>query len=666
MIDFSSIRRILKQLTEWLSRNLSAVDSAAVPNTGATEKYFPALGVCCLLIFVTALGVRFFQWQDNPATIGESLGSLINRYQSQAQGILEDGRILIPDSQAEPVGIQRLVHPPGYPILIAAVYKIFGHSNAALTWAHLLLNALSVTILFLLVAELLPRPLALIAGMLVAISPQLAAHSPVLLPDSLVALPILASVYLLVRARRKPSLLAVLLAGALIGFSCWLRSNAMLLAPFLSLLIFFTFAGNRRWRYALGFVVAAVLAISPVTIRNWVLFDRFIPLSLGAGITLVEGIADYDYDKRFAMPASDEEGKRKDAEWHNRPDYAAALWRPDGIERDRYRFSRGLAVIRDNPLWFLSVMMRRATTMLRYNDNLQRGWPADTCNAPLVSGTVPFGEAQEPPGDREPVWSTTAKELLANGEILAPDASIALTAGEQTLEISGDSSLYGEQFASAIIPVHHNTNYLLKLRTRLKRAPVAILVTSADRRISLGRLLGEGQARNANKTDAEQNQALSPTANQRDAVEESVVVGEIPFTSGGRSEVRLLVINNGGAQPAVGLGEVELVEIGKTPFLWTRPLRVVIRLLQKGIFRTAFMIPLILTGILSLWLAGRRRESMFLLAVPLYYLCVQSVFHTEYRYILPIHYFLIALAATTMYLGGLTGIAMMRRAKARL
>ena len=43
-----------------------------------------------------------------------------------------------------------------------------------------------------------------------------------------------------------------------------------------------------------------------------------------------------------------------------------------------------------------------------------------------------------------------------------------------------------------------------------------------------------------------------------------------------------------------------------------------------------------------------------MLVVPAYYLLVQSALHTEYRYILAMHYFLLAIAAVT--LGGV-GVA---------
>ena len=55
---------------------------------------------------------------------------------------------------------------------------------------------------------------------------------------------------------------------------------------------------------------------------------------------------------------------------------------------------------------------------------------------------------------------------------------------------------------------------------------------------------------------------------------------------------------------------------------------------------------------------------MIQLIVPLYYLCVQSAFHTEYRCILPMQYFLFAVAAVALvviFSGGATAITWMWR-----
>ncbi|MDQ3804932.1 MAG: hypothetical protein M3416_14010, partial [Acidobacteriota bacterium] len=208
----------------------------------------------------------------------------------------------------------------------------------------------------------------------------------------------------------------------------------------------------------------AVLAVAPLTIRNAVVYGHFIPVSLGAGQTLVEGVADYDPERRFGLPDTDVELTRLEASEAGRPEYAAALFKPDGIERDRWRTRRALKVIGENPVWFAGVMLRRAGSMLR-----------------------------------------------------------------------------------------------------LERTPLA---------------------------------------------------STLPVSEG-----------------------------------WTRAPRIVLRAVQKT-FITAVFLPLYLAGLVLLLRGRRKRELAALLAVPLYFLCVQSALHTEYRYVLAVHYFLFAAAAFALCRAG--------------
>jgi hypothetical protein len=117
--------------------------------------------------------------------------------------------------------------------------------------------------------------------------------------------------------------------------------------------------------FAYLLICGSLLIIVPLTIRNFVVFDKFIPVSLGAGQTLVEGIADYNTDGSLGLPQTDVELTRSEAETFKRPDYAGSLFMPDGTERDRARLARGFAVIRAHPFWFAGVMIRRAASMLR-------------------------------------------------------------------------------------------------------------------------------------------------------------------------------------------------------------------------------------------------------------------------------------------------------------
>jgi len=464
----------------------------------------------------------------------------------------------------------------------------------------------------------------------------------------------------------RPRLITIIAAGAMTGVSCWLRSNALLLAPFLALALPFLLPPGKRLKYAIAFVVAGTVVFCPITIRNWIVFDRFIPLSVGSGITMVEGIGDYDKAKRFGMPADDRESKWKDVEWHNRPDYAEGLWKPDGIERDRYRFSRGLEVIRWNPGWFAGVMLRRAGSMLRYNDSISQGWPGDTARVPVVSAEPSFGHRLSQSTKDAPVWSTSAAELLAFGSALSPQSSCLPEEDGQTIRVAGDNSDFGDQFASAPILVDPNTDYLLKIPVKLISGRMAAKVTSEDRRTMLAshliRETEEDEQRSRRKakkaTDDEEvgdendSREQSQTADDRAGQQRTYAL--MPFSSGDRSAVRFVVSNNGTSldRSTAEIGTPELFAFGKTPQQWSRVVRPAVRGFQRNVYTTSHMLPMVAMGIILLAIAGRWRELLIILAVPAYYLCVQSAFHTEYRYILAIHYFLFVLAAVTLYLGG--------------
>lgn len=61
------------------------------------------------------------------------------------------------------------------------------------------------------------------------------------------------------------------------------------------------------------------------------------------------------------------------------------------------------------------------------------------------------------------------------------------------------------------------------------------------------------------------------------------------------------------------------------------------------------VLPLVVSGLILLALAGQGRVLAILLAIPVYYFSMQSVLHTEYRYVLAIHYFLFVIAAVAIY-----------------
>src|SRR6185295_14145533 len=291
---------------------------------------------CCIVIFLVAFGVRVLTWHDTRLEVGKVQTTVTLNYQNFAQLLRQEG-VRGFFSPASPMAdTNHLGHPPGYSILIA-----FVRPDTATQFVQITFDALSAVLIFLIVAELFSSGAAAIAGLMAAISPQLAWNSVLLLPDSLAVFPVLLAVYLLAVSRKRPRLITFITIGALLGISCWLRANALMMTVFFAAAVPLLFKNHWWWRSSLAVIFGTLLIILPLTLRNAIVFHRFIPVSLGAGQTLLEGIADYDDAGRFNIPRTDLGITKQESEAFQRPDYHPALLNPDGVQREHWRLQRG-------------------------------------------------------------------------------------------------------------------------------------------------------------------------------------------------------------------------------------------------------------------------------------------------------------------------------------
>ena len=634
----------------WLSEQFAAPepDDKQPPSPAGTTRSRFRLLTLCAVIFLASLAVRLMYFQDMRGEVlyEESLATtMIYKYEEEKQRMFDDGGLLFPNNAVDPADARMLFHPPGHSLLLAAIY---GHDTpdryyTALRLLQVFCGALASVLIVLLAAQLLPLAVAAIAGLLAALSPHFAYHSLWLSPDSLCVLPLLASIYLLVRGYRRPRLLTVIAAGAMLGLSVWMRTNALLLAPVLALLIALVFERGKRLRYSAAILLATAAVISPVTIRNWVVYHRFVPVTLGNGLLLVEGIAEYDREGRFGLSPYDGQVCLIEAQWHGRREYRNNPWVPDGIDRDRARFSRGLEIIRSNPAWSLGMMRKRMAFMVRYNDFRPTALPERTSRAPSVYWTPPFGHNAEVATGIEPVFTASPQELMSDTPASSKTAA-SLADGGQELRVSGQGLLQEDMFISAPVPLKAHTDYLFRVSAELEQGNAVVKVKSLDLRLALGE------------------KALVPHSRQPTSVI------EIPFASGHQTEARVAINSNSqeATDTSVKVGRVELIELGPTPYQWTRPFRAVIRALQQNIFKTDYLRFLIVAGIIIMALARYRRALLILVAVPLYYLFSHAPFGIDYRYILPMHYFLFVFAAVALYCAGAAIAQVTRRAKQRI
>jgi hypothetical protein len=576
------------------------------------------IAIASAVIFLVAFGVRLLCWQDTRREAGKVQSGVVSDYQHTGR-LLREGGVKGFFSRSGPLADPGLLgHPPGYPIVLAIVGAVFGESQTAIQFVNISFDALAAVLIFLIAIELLPFACGVIAGMLVALAQQFVWNSVLLLPDTLAVVPLLLAIYLLTRAMKTPHFIKVMAAGAFVGLSCWLRANALLMAPFLALVVLVLFDRRLRLRYAGALLAGAFLVVAPLTLRNWIVFEHFIPVSLGAGQTMLEGISDYDPQRRFGIPNTDMGIMKMESEESGRPDYYATLFAPDGIKRERMRLARAFRIVRENPTWFAGVMLRRAGSMLR----LER--------ARLISADPPVSHRLEVE-ERQRIWLGIPSDLLMGASEKSPGAQLVVAPDGQTIQVVSDSSTYGLQFKTPAIPIKQQHDYLVRLPMLVEEGRMAVNVAGTQ----TGKVYGS---------------AIVEKAEVKEGEPQPLKMVEVPFVSGPNQSASL-VFNN--AAPPTGrsvvyVGNAETFELGPAAFLWTRYPRMLIRGIQR-LFITAVMLPLALLGIVILVRRRAWPSLVLLLSIPAYYLCFQSVLHTEYRYVLAIHYFLFVLVAIALY-----------------
>src|SRR6266571_5242469 len=582
-----------------------------------------------LVIFLLAFGVRVLSWHDTRLEVGKVQTAVTADYKRVAQ-LLRDGGGSFFNSSSPLADLNNLGHPPGYSTLITSIYKVFGQTDPAVQFVQIICDALAAVVIFLIVAELLPLSAGVITGMLAAFSPQFAWNSVLLLPDSISVLPILIAIYLFARAAKNPHLLNFIISGALVGISCWLRANAMFLTFFLAAATLLTRPTNfilslprarnklkfvgQRWRYALAVVFGTFLIVLPLTIRNAIVFHRFIPLSLGAGQTLLEGIADYDTQGRFGVPPTDVGIMKQEAEIYRRPDYYGTLFNPDGVERERWRLSRGFAIIRSNPFWFAGVMARRASSMVR----LERSRLVST--EPAITHSL--GASVQP-------TSIKNQNDLLKEAIKSSAATIGVVFDGREVTVSGDASAYGVQVTWPI-DARPNVDYVVQIPIQVESGRIRVSTVSANHAVLSSAVV-------------ETVEGVTPVAQPPNLI-------ELPFVADD-AHPKIVVSNEASANPSAQVGPITVYELGPARFLWTRYPRFHVHAIQK-IFLTAVMLPLAIIGLLVLIFQKQGRALVILSIVPLYFFTVQSIVHTEYRYVLAVDYFLFALAGIAVSYAG--------------
>ena len=293
------------------------------------------------------------------------------KFDRQASDIL-DGRqriFLIDD----PARTDLAQYPPGFPAMVAAIYGITGERSVYVVqmvqWTIDLL--LSLVLIVGITVTAFGRRAGIVAGFLLALSPLFAMYAAYPSADTPAMWFVLAGNWLLLLAAKRNSIWLALGAGALLGIACWIRVHPLYLAAGWAVVLFLV--ANAPWRplrrrlaMSAAALLATVVVISPIVVRNYLTFPDFTPTGGTIGVNLWEGLGETELGRQHGFRYGDDkllEHERVKMGWPAGA-YFDLQW-PDGIRRDKERTRESLAFIRQRPVWYAGVMAGRMWGMLK-------------------------------------------------------------------------------------------------------------------------------------------------------------------------------------------------------------------------------------------------------------------------------------------------------------
>ncbi len=265
----------------------------------------------------------------------------------------------------------RAIYAPGYSLWLALIYKLSGSRSAVVVQnVQWVLDSVAVLLVVGAGVTAFGWRVGLWAGGIAALWPLLATYGAVPLADAPTSWIVIGATWTLLLAGKRKSLGWALSAGALIGLSCWLRANAILLAFFWAIALLLLVRANWRLRawLAASVLVAAMVVIAPIILRNAIVFHAFVPTGLGAGTNLLEGIGETERGaSEFGAPANDRDLIEQERTALNvPPGESVDLYYPAGIQRDRARARKALGIIAQHPFWYAGSVVRRLAAVLKY------------------------------------------------------------------------------------------------------------------------------------------------------------------------------------------------------------------------------------------------------------------------------------------------------------
>ena len=204
---------------------------------------------------------------------------------------------------------------PGYPLLLAATYSLFGDSSIPIALVQLIADLVSCVLIFAIGQKLFSERVGIVAAWILALFPIQILYVPHLMTETLFTTLFLSALWLSLQDDLRPGRSVAI--GVLVGIGILIRSTALIVPLLIAIYRWKVGDGAKRVLRSLSIVgIVALLVVSPWLIRNLVQFERF-SLTSNGGVNFWMGshsgaTGSYSYPQNNPLTLVDNEFQRSD------------------------------------------------------------------------------------------------------------------------------------------------------------------------------------------------------------------------------------------------------------------------------------------------------------------------------------------------------------------
>ncbi len=312
------------------------------------KRYIPLIAVISLLLCLSAMLVlKSYQFRNRKA-YGYN-NTLIAKH-------IVDGKGFKLTTNMKGELQATAITPPGYVYFVALIFSLFGSYTTQSAIAIEILQSITTActcIVLYLIGRRVHEMVGLLSAIALAVYPAAIFFSVMRIgPALLVVLLVGLIMYYLLKIQARPTYRDAAICGLLMGLNALFEPAIITFYVLACVWLFAWISTSRMMAVKLSFLMGfvCILCVIPWTIRNYVVFNAFVPMKSSMGRNLLEGntpygngvIHHFDHSKLFTP----EERREMYTDMNE-------------VQRNKVMQSKAIEIIKDNPQRFLQSSIKR-------------------------------------------------------------------------------------------------------------------------------------------------------------------------------------------------------------------------------------------------------------------------------------------------------------------